>query len=256
MAQKRTRSEMSKGSRRRRPLVEAFNFPAGRVLLSKYKILSLLGAGWEGEVYLIQELFTGIERTAKFFFPHRNVRDRAAKFYAQKLHKLRHCPLVIQYHTQETIRHRGLAVTFLVSDYVEGELLSDFLKRQPGGRLSPFQALHLLHSLAEGLEYIHEVGEYHGDLHSENIIVRRYGLGFELQLLDMFYWQDTKRANIQQDVVDLIRLFYEALGGRRYYARQPPEVKAICCGLKQSLILTKFRTAGQLRRYLETMAWA
>lgn len=246
---------MSKEARRHQPQIEAFNFTPGRVLLGKYRILSLLGAGWEGEVYLIQELYTGIERTAKFFFPQRNINERASRFYALKLHKLRHCPLVIQYHTQETIRYQGAPVTFLVSDYVEGELLSDFLKRQPGGRLSPFPALHLLHSLAAGLEYIHEMGEYHGDLHSENIIVKRYGLGFELQLLDMFYWQDTKRANIQQDVVDLVRIFYEALGGARRYARQPDEVKAICCGLKHSLILRKFRTAGQLRRYLETMQW-
>jgi hypothetical protein len=54
----------------------------------------------------------------------------------------------------------------------------------------------------------------------------------------------------------LIQLFYEILGGQRYYARQPAEIKAICCGLKHSLISKKFRTAGQLRAYLETMEWA
>ena len=52
-----------------------------------------------------------------------------------------------------------------------------------------------------------------------------------------------------------VEIFYEAVGGRRLYARQPSEVKAICCGLKRSLILKKFRTAGQLRQYLETMEW-
>jgi len=237
-------------------VIDAFDFSPGLVLLGKYEIVSFLGAGWEGEVYLIRELPTGIERTAKFFFPQRNVRDRAARFYAKKLHKLRYCPLVIHYHTQEKIAYRGVRVTFLVSDYVEGELLSDFLKRQPGHRLTPFPALHLLHTLAGGLEHIHEMGEYHGDLHPENIIVKRYGLGFELQLLDMFYWQAARRDNIQQDVVDLVRVFYDALGGQRFYARQPPQVKAICCGLKRSLILRKFRTAGQLRTYLETMHWA
>jgi hypothetical protein len=32
-------------------------------------------------------------------------------------------------------------------------------------------------------------------------------------------------------------------------------VKAICRGLKRSLILQNFRTAGQLREYLETIEW-
>ena len=67
----------------------------------------------------------------------------------------------------------------MLSDFVEGELLSKFLKRQRGGRLSPFQGIHLLHALASGIECIHSLGEYHGDLHTENIIVTRFGLGFE-----------------------------------------------------------------------------
>ncbi len=53
----------------------------------------------------------------------------------------------------------------------------------------------------------------------------------------------------------MIRIFHDALGGRRRYASQPPEVKAICRGLKRSLILQKFKTAGQLKSYLETMQW-
>ena len=36
---------------------------------------------------------------------------------------------------------------------------------------------------------------------------------------------------------DLIRIFYDAIGGAKHYRKQPPEVKAICCGLKRSLIL-------------------
>ena len=55
--------------------------------------------------------------------------------------------------------------------------------------------------------------------------------------------------------MDLIRLFYDAIGGPRHYAKHPREIKAICCGLKRSLILKKFKTAGQLRTYLENMEW-
>ncbi len=235
--------------------IEAFGFQPGRIVARKYEIVCPLGAGWEGEVYKIRERATGIEMAAKFFFPHRNPKDRISIYYAKKLHRLRHCPIVIQYHNQEQIMFRGEPVTFLVSDYVEGQLLSQFLSSQPGRRISAFQALHLLHALAQGIECLHKKREYHGDLHAENIIVSRYGLGFELKLVDMFYWGRTRSENLQDDLCDLIRLFYDALGGKRHYAKQPRVVKEICLGLKRSLITKKFRSVAALREHIERLEW-
>lgn len=246
---------MAGRARTRPPVVERFGFEPGRVLLRKYEVLSRLGSGWEGEVYMLRELATGIERAGKFFFPHRNPGNRTARAYARKLHKLRHCPIVIQYRTQETLLVRRTPVTFLVSDYVEGELLTDWLARQPGRRVEPFMGLHLLHALAEGVECIHRVREYHGDLHSDNVIVRQIGLGFEIKLIDLFHAGPATAEAMRQDVLDLVRLFYDALGGRRHYARQPRQVKEIVCGLKRSLILCRFRTARRLREHLETLRW-
>lgn len=235
--------------------ITSFDLRPGRILAQKYEIISKLGAGWEGEVFLVQEHPTGIERAIKLFFPQRNPRDRMANFYARKLHKLRHCPMVIQYHNQEIIRYRQIPITLLVSEFVEGVLLSDFLAKQPGGRLTPFQALHLLHALASGIECIHTLKEYHGDLHSENIIVQRYGLGFDLKLLDFYHWGAPKPKNIYGDVIDLVKILHEAVGGHKHYSKQPPEIKSICRGLKHSLILKNFSSAGQLREYLEMLVW-
>lgn len=237
------------------PYIDSFRLSPGRVLARKYEVISLLGAGWEGEVYLIRELATGIERTAKIFFPERNPRDKAVKFYAKKLHKLRHCPMAIQYSAQEYLSVKGIQVTVLISEYVEGELLSQFINRQPGKRLQPFQALHVLHELAKGMECIHSIGEYHGDLHTDNIILQRYGLGFDMKLVDLFQSSATKRQAIQDDTVDMIHIFHEILGGRKHYANQPKAVKDICNGLKRTLILKKFKSASQLRNYIETMQW-
>jgi len=236
-------------------LVKDFDLKPGRVIARKYEVIKPLGKGWEGEVYLVRETATRIERAIKLFFPQRNLKDRAARVYAQKLHTLRHCPMVIQYYARETITFQGMPITVLVSEFVEGELLSDFIARQPGKRLSAFQALHLLHTLSVGIECIHQMKEYHGDLHSENIIVQRYGLGFDLKLLDFYHWGAPSRDNLRDDIVDMIKIFHEALGGSRYYSRQLPEVKAICRGLKRTLILKYFRSAGQLREHLETMEW-
>jgi tRNA A-37 threonylcarbamoyl transferase component Bud32 len=237
------------------PRISSFKLSGGTLLAGKYEVVLRLGSGWEGEVYLVRECGTRIERTVKIFFPRRNLGNRAWRVYARKVHKLSHCPIVIQYHTRDTFVFDGLPVSFLVSEFVEGELLSDFLKRQSGRRLNSFQAVHLLHALAAGIELIHNVGEYHGDLHTDNVIVLRYGLGFELKLLDMFSWGSPNAENIQHDVFDLIRIFYDALGGQRWYRRQPQEVKDICKGLKRSLIAREFRSAGQLCQHLEMMEW-
>jgi len=233
----------------------SFDFEPGRILARKYEVLSFLGSGWEGEVYKVLERSIEVERAAKVFFPERNRYNRATKFYARKLHRLRHCPILIQYHTQETITYKRQPVTLLISEYVEGELLSQFIKHQPGKRLTPFEGLHLLHTLAAGVESIHRAREYHGDLHDDNVIIRRRGLSFDLKLVDMYNWGTPSGENIREDVYDLIRIFYDAIGGPKWYAKHPVEVKRVCCGLKRSLISRKFRTAGQLRKYLETMTW-
>jgi tRNA A-37 threonylcarbamoyl transferase component Bud32 len=236
------------------PDFDSFDLAPGRRLAGKFEVIERLGSGWEGEVYRIRERRTGIERAAKLFFPKRNLRNKAAKFYARKLHKLRDCPIVIHYHTEETALIRRTPITVLVSEYVEGELLEDFLARQPGGRLHPFQGLHLFHALVTGVECIHRLREYHGDLHSGNVIVARYGLTFHLKILDFFHWESArKREGYQDDLIALVHLFYEALGGARFYARQPKVVKSVICGLKRSLILAKFPTATHLRHHLETM---
>lgn len=237
------------------PRIDFFHFDPGKKLVHKYEIVDQLGEGWEGEVYLLRELTSGIECAGKFFYPDRNLKNKALIRYARKLHKLRHCPIITQYHNRETIIYRRHTINFLVSDFVEGDLLTTFLKRQPGGRLNAFQALHLLHSLASGMEGIHHVREYHGDLHAQNIIIHRFGLGFELKILDFYHWNSPKQEAIEDDVCDMIKLFYDALGGKKHYAKQPKAVKEICCGLKRSLILKKYRTAGRLRVALENMSW-
>ncbi len=236
--------------------IQHFDFKPGDIIAKKYKVIKKLGAGWEGEVYKIQERKTKIVRAAKFFFPHRNKKNKVAAHYAKLLHKLSDCPIVIHYYTHETLEIDGHEVTCLISEYVDGEILDSFLKRQPGKRIGIFRALHLLHSLVTGLEAMHAAKLYHGDLHTENVIIKRYGLGFDLKLLDMYDWgQKEKRVNMEADIVDSIKVFHEAIGGHKLYAQHPKEVKQICMGLKRNMILKKFKTAHDLRLYLENINW-
>jgi serine/threonine protein kinase len=237
-------------------MIKAFDFRAGQVIAKKYQVVAQLGAGWEGEVYLTKEVETGIDRAAKFFFPHRNRDNGTAKGYAMKLHKVRESPVVIQYHNQEKIRYENTDVTCLISEYVQGEQLSEFVAKQPESRLHPFEALHVLHAIARGVESIHRVNEYHGDLHTGNILVTRRGMSFEVKLFDLYDWKDSTRENMKKDICDLVRVFFDCLGGPSYYNQLPAEIKWICAGLKRSLILKRFKTVTHLIKHIEAFQWS
>lgn len=235
--------------------IESFRLREGQPLGDRYVVLGRLGTGWEGEAYEVEERKTRVRRAAKLFFPHRNLRDRAVRHHARKLDRLRDCSIIVKYHHSETVVFGGLRVTALISELVEGVLLDELVRRQRGGRLPSFEALHVLHSLARGLEQVHALGEYHGDVHAGNILVRRRGAFFDTKLIDLYHWGRSSAANMREDVISLIRVLYDALGGRRRYASLPPEIKAICLGLRRDLIARRFPRAGRLREHLERFTW-
>ena len=232
-----------------------FDFPAGKSVAGKYHIERPLGSGWEGEVYVIIERNTGIRRAAKFYYPHRDPTGKAAITYARKLDALRHCPILMQYHHQEIAYVRKKKVVVVISELVEGQKLSEFLKLQAGGALSAFEALHVLYTLVRGIAPIHARGEYHGDIHDDNIMIRRQGITFEVKLLDFFDLGRPTRAKVRKDVLNLIQVFHTLVGGRATYKKQPKVVKDIIRGHKDSLILARFQSAGDIQRHLETLEW-
>ena len=235
--------------------VKRFDFPPGRIVAGKYEVGPQLGSGYEGEVYAIVERATGIRRAAKFYYPHRDPMGKAAIVYARKLDALRHCPILMQYHHQETAYVKRKKVMVVISELVEGQKLSSFLADQPDKRLSTFEALHVLYVLARGIAPIHERGEYHGDIHDDNIMIRRQGIGFEVKLLDFFDLGKPTKSKIYKDVLNLVEVFHAVVGGRERYADQPKVVKTIIRGLKDSLILERFQSAGDIQRHLENLDW-
>src|SRR5438034_4916079 len=205
----------------RRGSNKRFDFPPGRTVAGKYVIERPLGSGWEGEVYAICERSTGIRRAAKFYYPHRDPMGKAAITYARKLDALRHCPILMQYHHQEFTQVRRKKVVVVISELIEGMKLSEFLSQQPQKRLTTFEALNVLYVLARGIAPIHARGEYHGDIHDDNIMIRRQGIGFEVKLLDFFDLGRPNRAKIHKDVLNLIQVFHTLVGGRTAYKKQP-----------------------------------
>ena len=236
--------------------IETFDLQPGRVIGGKYVVESKLGGGWEGEVYRVTEERTGARRAVKLFYPERNRGDRAVQVYARKLERLTHCPLVISYHHSETMRVRDMPITLLVSEYVEGKILENFIRSRSGRRLPELEALQILRHIVHGLTQIHSAGVYHGDLHTENVLVRRRGVHFDVKLVDFLDAGRHSRARANDDVIDAVRLLYDMLGGAARYRHQPPEIKYIVGGLKHSIITKRFPTAARLLDHLDTFPWA
>lgn len=236
--------------------IDEFSLAIGRKISDRYTVIEYLGGGFEGEVYKVAENHTNKIRALKLFYPERNPKFKVSIRYAKKLDKLRESPIVMDYLSHEVIRYRGHKIACLVSEYIEGELLGHFVNKQKGKRLGVFPAIHLLYSIVQGVESIHMEGEYHGDLHVDNIIIQRFGLAFDLKIIDLHHWGDSKKDNREEDIIKIIRIFYDILGGAKSYSKLPPSIKYIICGLKRSSILEKFRTISNLRVHLETMDWS
>ncbi len=235
--------------------IASFDLKPGRKIGSRYVVEATLGRGSEGEVYRIRDVATQIRRAAKIYFPHRDPRNKALVYHARKLHTLRHCPIVLQYHHSEKVTIRRQPVIALISELCEGEQLERWIERHRGGRLTPYKALCVLHDLVRGLEVIHALGEYHADVHSQNILIRPMGVRFDIKLIDFYDWGKPTRYKQRQDIMDCVRLLHECIGGRVHYGGQPDAVRYICAALRRDRVLKRFPTMTALRKHLETFEW-
>ena len=137
---------------------------------SQYKILSKLGAGGMGEVYLAEDLNLKRQVALKVMPPEmadHPERLRRFKREAEAVAALNH-PNIVTIHTIEEIEGRR----FLIMELVEGESLDRVIK--PGG-LPLADVLALAVPLTDALAEAHAKGILHRDLKPANIMVRPDG---------------------------------------------------------------------------------
>jgi serine/threonine protein kinase/Tol biopolymer transport system component len=134
--------------------------------LSHYQITNLIGKGGMGEVYQAKDQTLGRDVAIKVL-PEEFAKDtdRVARFQreAKLLASLNH-PNIAAIHGLE----ESGGTSFLVLELVEGETLSDRIKKGP---ISVEESLKLALQIAEALEAAHDRGVIHRDLKPANIKV-------------------------------------------------------------------------------------
>jgi serine/threonine protein kinase/tetratricopeptide (TPR) repeat protein len=141
------------------------------VSVAYYRILSRLGAGGMGEVYLVQDTRLGRKVALKILSPDLTHRaDRLLRFEqeARAASALNH-PNILTIHD---IGQEG-DTRYIATEYVEGETLRARLARGP---LPLRDALDFAVQIAGALAAAHAAGIVHRDIKPENLMLRPDGL--------------------------------------------------------------------------------
>ena len=140
--------------------------------LGPYEIVSLLGAGGMGEVYLAREVHLGRSVALKVLPPEfTDNRQRIARFEqeARSASALNH-PNICTIFALGELPDGG---HFIAMEYIEGQTLRH---RLTADRLSIREALEVGSQIAAGVSAAHARGIVHRDLKPENVSIRSDGL--------------------------------------------------------------------------------
>ena len=149
---------------------EQAKFPAGQ-RIGQYEIISLLGKGGMGEVYLAQDHKLGRKVALKFLtLSFTKDADRLRRFEreARAASALNHPNILTIHEIGEVDGHR-----FIATEFIDGETLR---QKIAAGPLKVNEALHIVEQIASALADAHAAGIIHRDLKPENIMLRRDGI--------------------------------------------------------------------------------
>lgn len=139
--------------------------------LSHYRIVSKIGAGAMGEVYLAKDTKLDRQVALKILPPEfAEDAERMSRFVreAKSASALNH-PNIITIH--EINEYDGKH--FIATEFIDGEMLRDRLRND---ELPIEEALDIAVQIASALSVAHEAGITHRDIKPENIMIRRDGL--------------------------------------------------------------------------------
>src|SRR3989441_1426541 len=143
--------------------------------IAHYRILSRLGAGGMGEVYLAED--TRLDRkVALKILPERFTKDesRLRRFVqeAKAASALNH-PNIITIHEIGEAPNESGGTHYIATEYIDGQTLR---RRMTGSRLPLNVVLDIGAQVASALAAAHDAGITHRDIKPENVMVRLDGI--------------------------------------------------------------------------------
>ena len=211
-------------------------FLPGRLVIGRYRIIALLGAGGMGEVYRADDLTLG-QPVALKFLPEQAARDESLlerfRNEVRTARKVSHPNVCRVYDVGEAD-----GAPFFTMEYVDGEDLASLLRRI--GRLPSDKALEIARQLCAGLAAAHAKGVLHRDLKPANImldgrgqaVVTDFGLagvveqiqGADIRSGTPAYMSpeqlEGREVSLQSDIYALGLVLYEIFTGKRAFSAE------------------------------------
>jgi serine/threonine protein kinase len=137
-------------------------------IIGKYKILSTIGSGGFGTVYLADD--TWIDKKVALKVPHKQSVDFGELLREPRLLASLNHPNIVAILTAEKQDN----VFFIVMEFVPGETLESIIARQ--GALDLARALDYTCQISNAVDHAHRHGVLHRDLRPSNVLVAESGL--------------------------------------------------------------------------------
>ena len=136
--------------------------------IGKYRVLSSLGSGGFGAVYLAED--TWIDKKVALKVPHKQSLDSDAMLKEPRLLASMSHPNIVTVLTAE----KQDEVFFIVMEYVEGETLERVIARE--GVIDLARALDFSCQICNAVDHAHRAGVLHRDLRPGNMLVSQNGM--------------------------------------------------------------------------------
>ena len=137
-------------------------------IIGKYKILSTIGSGGFGTVYLAED--TWIDKKVALKVPHKQGVDFGELLREPRLLASLNHPNIVTIMTAEKQEN----VFFIVMEFVPGETLENMIARE--GALDLGLALDYTCQISNAVDHAHRQGVLHRDLRPSNVLVSDSGL--------------------------------------------------------------------------------
>ncbi|MEP6921820.1 MAG: WD40 repeat domain-containing serine/threonine protein kinase, partial [bacterium] len=172
--------------------------------IGPYQVLSVLGGGGMGEVYLAQDTRLGRRIALKLLPPEfTNDKDRLRRFQqeARAASALNHPNILTVYEIEQ-----NADVHYIATEFIDGLTL----RQQMSTHLNLVEALNVAIQVASALDAAHAAGIVHRDIKPENVMIRSDGY---VKVLDFGLAKLTERPASAMEQADLVQTAFNTEPG-------------------------------------------